>query len=275
MLRKEAVPAASAVAATLVVSAVTPRLCTLPAARTTLHKEAVVELARTDARASGSGGAGLFNVVSVVVLVLGVLLIGIAAALLARTLAAAQSIDKKAQTIQGNAGNIDVATDSVVQLNRTNELASSILSSAKPLEAQLRTVDTVARDIDGLAGSINTTAGSINGAAGTINNSAITINTTAQDIEGNARTINASAATINGTARGINTQVALILEVAQRIDADAVQINENLAETIILAQNINTDSSNILNQAIRAELTSRCINAKVRLNLIAPPEPGC
>jgi type II secretory pathway pseudopilin PulG len=203
-----------------------------------------------------------------VVLVFGVLIIGIAAALLARTLAAAQSIDKKAQTIQGNAGNIDVATDSVVQLNRTNEVASSILTSAKPLEGQLRTVDTVARDIDGLAKSINTTAGSINGAAGTINNSAITINNTATDIEGNARTI-------NGTARGINTQVALILEVAQRIDADAVQINENLAETVILAQNINTDSSNILNQAIRAEMTSRCINAKVRLNLIAPPEPGC
>jgi hypothetical protein len=67
----------------------------------------------------------------------------------------------------------------------------------------------------------------------------------------------------------------LILEVAQRIDADAVQINQNLAETVILAQNINTDSSNILNQAIRAELTSRCINAKVRLNLIAPPDPPC
>ncbi|HWM05575.1 MAG TPA: hypothetical protein VNP92_24810 [Actinophytocola sp.] len=100
------------------------------------------------------------------ILVFAVLIIGIAAALLARTLAAAQSIDKKAQTISGNAGSIDVATDTVVQLNRTNEVAASILSSAKPLEGQLRTVDTVARDIDGLAKSINTSAGTINGTAG-------------------------------------------------------------------------------------------------------------
>jgi methyl-accepting chemotaxis protein len=255
--------------------AVTPRPCALPAARKTLHKEAVVELARTDARASGSGGAGLFNVVSVVVLVFGVLIIGIAAALLARTLAAAQSIDKKAQTISGNAGSIDIATESVVQLNRTNEVAASILTSAKPLEGQLRTVDTVARDIDGLAKSINQTAGSINGSAGTINSTAGIINNTARDIEGNARTIYASASTINGTARAINDQAGLILDVAQRIDADAVQINQNLAQTVILAQNINTDSSNILNQAIRAEMTSRCINAKLRLNLINAPEPGC
>jgi len=62
-------------------------------------QEAVVELARTGAGSGRPGGAGLFNVVSVVILVVGVLVIGIAAALLARTLAAAQSIDKKAQTI--------------------------------------------------------------------------------------------------------------------------------------------------------------------------------
>ncbi|MGH4009249.1 MAG: hypothetical protein ACRDTH_14020 [Pseudonocardiaceae bacterium] len=253
----------------------TTRPCTLPAARKTLHKEAVVELARTDARASGSGGAGLFNVVSVVVLVFGVLIIGIAAALLARTLAAAQSIDKKAQTISANAGNIDVSTDSVVQLNRTNEVAASILTSAKPLEGQLRTVDTVARDIDGLAKSINTSAGTINGTAGTINGTAVAINSTARDINGNAGTINSTAGTINATAAGILTQTDLILDVAQRIDADAVTINETIARTIVIAQNIKIDSTNILNQAIRAELTSRCINSKVRLALIAPPQPPC
>src|SRR5947209_2635174 len=166
-------------------------------------KEAVVELARTDARSRGSGGAGLFNVVSVVILVVGVLVIGLAAALLARTLAAAQSIDKKAQTIAGNAGNIDVATNSVIQLNRTNEVASSILSSAKPLQGLLNTTDATARDIDGLAKSINTTAGTINGTAGTINGTATTINGSATSINGSVSTINGTAATINSTARGI------------------------------------------------------------------------
>jgi methyl-accepting chemotaxis protein len=136
----------------------------------------VIELARTDAR---SGRAALFNVVSVVVLVLGVLVIGIAAALLARTLAAAQSIDKKAQTIATNAGKINVATNPVVELNRTNELASSILSSAKPLQDLLNTTDATARDIVGLAKSIDSTAQTINNTAGTINDTAATINKTA------------------------------------------------------------------------------------------------
>ena len=126
-----------------------------------------MKLPRTDARSGGSGGAGLFNVVSVVILIVGVLVIGIAAALLARTLAAAQSIDKKAQTIAVNAGKINVATNSVIELNRTNELASSILSSVKPLQGLLNTVDATARDIAGLAKSISTTAGTIKATAGT------------------------------------------------------------------------------------------------------------
>lgn len=138
-------------------------------------EEAVVGVIRTDAR---SGGAGLFNVVSVVILVVGVVVIGIAAALLARTLAAAQSIDKKAQTIAVNAGKINVATDPVVELNRTNRLASSILESAKPLQGLLDTIDATARDIDTAAKSISTTAGTIKSTAGTIGGTAGTIDNT-------------------------------------------------------------------------------------------------
>jgi methyl-accepting chemotaxis protein len=128
----------------------------------------------------------------VVILIVGVLVIGIAAALLARTLAAAQSIDKKAQTIAENAGKIDVATDPVIELNRTNELASSILSSAKPLEGLLVTVEATARDIAGIAKSIDATAGTIKETAGTINNTAGRINETAGGIDNRVGTINDS-----------------------------------------------------------------------------------
>jgi uncharacterized protein YoxC len=124
-----------------------------------------------------------------------VLVIGIAAALLARTLAAAQSIDKKAQTIAENASKIDVSTNSVNELNRTNELASSILSSAKPLQGLLNTADATARDIAGLTKSINTTAGTIKDTAGTVNGSANTINKAATGI-------NSSVGTISGTTGG-------------------------------------------------------------------------
>jgi methyl-accepting chemotaxis protein len=117
-----------------------------------------------------------------VILIVGVLVIGIAAALLARTLAAAQSIDKKAQTIAQNAGKINVATNSVVELNRTNQLASSILSSAQPLQGLLNTADATARDIAGLAKSIDQTARTIETTAGTVNGTAATINDTAGGI---------------------------------------------------------------------------------------------
>jgi methyl-accepting chemotaxis protein len=166
----------------------------------------VVELARPDARARG-GGAGLFNVISVVILVVGVVIIGITAALLARTLAAAQSIDDKAQAIAKNAGNINVATDSVVSLNRTNELATSILQSAKPLQGQLNTVAATARDIDDVAKSINETAETINTTAGTINHTAGTINDTARDIATSVDTISRTAGTIDNTTGNIAANV--------------------------------------------------------------------
>jgi methyl-accepting chemotaxis protein len=168
----------------------------------------VVELARTDARARG-GGAGLFNVISVVILVVGVVIIGITAALLARTLAAAQSIDDKAQAIAKNAGNINVATDSVVSLNRTNELATSILQSAKPLQGQLNTVAATARDIDDVAKSINETAETINTTAGTINHTAGTINDTARDIATSVDTISRTAGTIDNTTGNIAANVEI------------------------------------------------------------------
>ena len=167
-----------------------------------------MELARTDARARG-GGAGLFNVISVVILVVGVVIIGITAALLARTLAAAQSIDDKAQAIAKNAGNINVATDSVVSLNRTNELATSILQSAKPLQGQLNTVAVTARDIDDVAKSINETAETINTTAGTINHTAGTINDTARDIATSVDTISRTAGTIDNTTGNIAANVEI------------------------------------------------------------------
>jgi methyl-accepting chemotaxis protein len=152
-----------------------------------------------DARSGAPGGAGLFNVVSVVILIVGVLVIGITAVLLARTLAAAQSIDKKAQTIATNASKINLATDPVVELNRTNELAFSILSSAKPLQGLLDTTDATARDIAGLAKSIDKTARTIESTAGTVNGTASTINRTAGGI-------NNSVGTIHDTTRDIGSR---------------------------------------------------------------------
>jgi methyl-accepting chemotaxis protein len=233
----------------------------LAIARRTLHKEAVVELARTDGRA---GGAGLFNLVSVVILAVSVLAVGIAAALLARTLAAATSINKKAGVIAQTATGINTATDSVLQLNRTNQTAASILETAKPLEGQVGTIVGLAGDIDGLAKSINGTAGTINGTAGAINTTAGTINATATGINSDASVINGTAATINATAKSINSTAAAILDVAQRIDNDAETITTTLDQTLEVVRLVKVDTGNIVNQAINAEHTAGCIAAKLQ-----------
>ncbi|MGQ0772879.1 MAG: hypothetical protein ACT4NY_00405 [Pseudonocardiales bacterium] len=221
-----------------------------------------MELARTDGRA-GAAGPGLFNMVSVIILAFAVLIVGIAAALLARTMAAAQSINVKAGTIANTATGINTATDSVLLLNRTNATATSILETAKPLDGQVSEIVTLADNIDGLAKSINGTAGTINNTAGAINTTAGTINSTAKNINGNAATINGTAGAINVTAKSINAVAASILGTAKLIDGDAQTITDTLDQTLSIVDLVLVDTQNIVGQAIEAEGTSRCIAAKL------------
>jgi len=220
---------------------------------------------------SDVGAVAVTNAVVVaVVIVAGI----VSVTLLARTARAANRINHKAENIARTGQGINTATDSVIQLNRTNETAGSILNSAKPLEGKLAQVITLAQSVDGLAKSINGTAGTINNTGGTINNTAGTINAsavkingtaktingTARSISGSATSINASAGTINATAKDINAQAAKILDVAKRINDDVAQINRNLDGTISLAQAIKDDTGNILGQAKTAEHYAHCVD---------------
>jgi len=220
------------------------------------------------------GAVALTNgVVVAVVIVAGL----VSVSLLARTARAANRINHKAENIAKTGQGINTATDSVIQLNRTNETASSILNSAKPLEGKLAQVITLAQSVDGLAksingtaGTINNTGGNINGTASVINGSAVKINGTAKTIggtakaiSGSANSINGSATTINATAGAINTQAAAILNVAKRINDDVAQINTNLDGTISLAQAIKGDTANILTEAKTAERYAACIDKRI------------
>lgn len=186
-----------------------------------------------------SGALGLTSV-----LVLGVVLVAVvvSATLLFRTLSAANSINDKAESIADTGRGVNVATDSVIQLSRTNETAESILATADPLEGQLDEVVALAQDIAGLARSIDGTAGAINSSA--------------QSIDG-------TAGAINSTAGGINSEAAGILDVAGRIDADVETINQNLDETIRLAREIDSDTSTILSTAQSIHTSAACIDQKV------------
>jgi len=226
-----------------------------------------------------------FTIASVIVLVVVVSVVGIAAVLLARTVQEAQAINSKAQNIATTGRGINTATDSVIQLTRTNDLARSILKSARPLDTQLGGIVSTAQGIDGLAGSINSSAGSINSTAGSINSTAGSINDSAGRINTSAGSINSAAGAINSTAGSINTSAGRInksagsindsatgidstagsiLGIARRIDTDVRLINTNLNVTLSLVTAVKGDTGNILGQAGGANDTAACIDRKVK-----------
>jgi methyl-accepting chemotaxis protein len=153
-----------------------------------------------------------------------VAVVAVAVILLQRTAWHAEHINDKAGVIAQTGGGINTATQAVLKLGRTNELAGSILETAKPLEGKLDEIVRLAKSIDGLATSIN-----------------------------------ASAGTINGTARGINGTAGTILNTARSINDGVAQINTNLDTTLALANAIKTDTGNILTGARAADRSLDCI----------------
>jgi len=153
-----------------------------------------------------------------------VLVVAVAVVLLQRTAWHAEHINDKAGVIAQTGGGINEATKAVLKLGRTNELAGSILETAKPLQGKLDEIIRLAKSVDGLATSINNSAG-----------------------------------TINGTAKGINGTASTILNTARSINDGVAQINTNLDTTLALANAIKTDTGNILTNAKAADRELDCI----------------
>lgn len=173
---------------------------------------------RAGKRTNERGQATWSAAVNAVVLILAGLLVY-------RVAWTAESINQKAGRIAQSAAPINKATDAALNLGTTNSLASSILESAKPLDAKLTEIVRLARSVDETA-----------------------------------RSINSSAAVVDGTAKGINTSAAQILDVARRIDRGVAQINTNLDVTIDIATKIRNDTTNILAQAGIAHHEAACIS---------------
>jgi type II secretory pathway pseudopilin PulG len=215
-----------------------------------------------------------FTFTSVIVLVIVVAVVGVAAVLLARTVQEAQSINAKAQNIATTGRGINEATDSVIQLNRTNELAESILDSARPLDTQLGRIvstatgiDNRASSINSKAGSINSTAGSINSTAGSINTSAGEINTSAGEINSAAGAINSSAGAINSTAGAINSSAGSISTSAGAINTSAGDINASAGRINDTAVGIDSLARSILGTARDIDTDVELINSNLDVTL--------
>ena len=201
----------------------------------------------------------------------------IAVVLLTQTVMTAGEINTKAANIAKTGRGINLATDSVIQLGRTNKTASSILDTTKPLEGKLGEINGLAGslnelaasikgtagDIDGTAGKINSTAGDINVTAGKINATAGAIDGTAGKINATAGAVQSTAGKINATAKGINSEAVVILATLKQVDDDVAKVNASLDSTIGIANAIKGDTGNVLAQAREAKQTAACIDRKV------------
>jgi len=208
-----------------------------------------------------------FRVSNAIVALVVLVAAGIAAWQLARVTSAAQAISTKAENISQSGRGINVATDSVIQLNRTNRTARSILQSAAPLQPKLNRIVGEAQGIDGRAvsinnnaGTINNTAGEINNTAGAINSTAGEINSTAGEINNTAGAINSTAGQINNTASDINGTAGNILAEAGDINATAGAINSTAGVIGGTARNIDSDAGGILQEAVQIDRDVFLIN---------------
>src|SRR5919204_896109 len=113
--------------------------------------------------------------------------------LLARTMRATDRINLKAKNIARTGQGINTATDSVIQLSRTNELAASILASTQPLAGDLAAMVEQAKALDGLSGSLDASTAAINGTVARLLATANGMSATAGDINASTKKIAASA----------------------------------------------------------------------------------
>jgi methyl-accepting chemotaxis protein len=164
-------------------------------------------------------GQASFSVVATLVAVV------LAGVLVNRVAWTAESINKKAENISKTATPINAATDAVLNLDTTNQLAGSILVTAQPLEGKLAEIVRLAKSVDQLAISINS-----------------------------------SASTVDGTAKSINGNAGGIVETARSIDRGVKQIITNLNTTLGIVTSVKDDAGNILGQAQLAHRLAACVD---------------
>jgi uncharacterized protein YoxC len=197
--------------------------------------------------------------------------------LLARTMRATDRINAKVKNIARTGQGINTATDSVIQLSRTNELAASILGSTQPLAGDLAAMVAHAKALDSLSGSLDASTGAINGTvarllatangmsttAGDINTSTGKIATSSAEVAGLTRDVATSTGTLNTTARTINTHLGDLLATTKKLDFDVIEINKRVAIGLELDRAIRIDTGNLLAQVVLTQRYVACIDRKV------------
>lgn len=220
------------------------------------------------------GSQHLLNFVVLLAVIGATMLTGV---LLARTMRAADRINAKTKNIARTGQGINTATDSVIQLSRTNELTASILGSTQPLAGDLAAMVEQAKALDALSGSLDAHTGAINGTVARLLATADGMNATAGDINSSTKKIAASSAelaggtqevatstgTLNATAKTIHAHLADLLDTTRKLDFDVVEINKRVEIGLALDRAIRIDTGNLLSQVVLTQRYVACIDRKV------------
>jgi uncharacterized protein YoxC len=220
------------------------------------------------------GSQHLLNFVVLLVVIGATTLTGV---LLARTMRATDRINAKTKTIARTGQGINTATDSVIQLSRTNELAASILASTQPLAGDLAAMVDQAKALDSLSGSLDTNTAAINatvarllapanGLCATaldINASTKKIAATSADVAATTNDVSKSTGVLNVTAKGIHAHLSELLDTTKKLGADVVEINKRVDIGLGLDRAIRLDTANLLTQVALTQRYIACIDRKV------------
>jgi uncharacterized protein YoxC len=220
------------------------------------------------------GSQHLLNFVVLLAVIGATMLTGV---LLARTMRATDRINAKVKNIARTGQGINSATDSVIQLSRTNELAGSILGSTQPLAGDLAAMVEQAKALDALSGSLDANTGAINGTvaqllatangmsatAGGINASTRKIAATSAGIAGITNEVSKSTGTLNATAKGIHAHLAELLDTTKKLGYDVAEINKRVDFGLALDRAIRIDTTNLLGQVALTQRYIACIDRKV------------
>jgi uncharacterized protein YoxC len=220
------------------------------------------------------GSQHLVNFVVLVAVAGATLLTGL---LLARTMRATDRINVKARNIARTGQGINTATDSVIQLSRTNEFASSILASTQPLAGDLAAMVEQAKALDVLSGSLDASTGAINATvarllatangmsatAGDINTTTKTIAASSGEVAATTKAVGATTAVLNTTAKGINASLAGLLDATRKIGDDVVKINQRLGVGLALDKALKVDTGNLLAQVVLTRRYAACTDQKL------------
>jgi hypothetical protein len=178
----------------------------------------------------------------------------VAVGLLWRTASNAAAIHHRTHRIAASARGVNTYTDAILQLDKTNAAAASILLSVLPTNEALDQIQARSKEINALLASIRDSSGSLDTSTGAINKASASISD-------QLRALGVTGDQLRNSAEGINTDAAKILAELTAIAKGVSLINGDLSVTRTILAAILADTGNIDTATKRTAHLSSCIDA--------------